>query len=139
MLPELGAYRLYVADGEWKDRVQQLIARSTLVVLRLGQSSGVWWEFECACQLKSPRQLILYIEPPRRLSAQEQSVVPFEFPKRISKARFVWFDHDWRPRYARSLLGMTCRKGIYRPNKDAIMNWALVSVVAAILYFIFRP
>jgi len=45
-LPELGAARLYVSDDAWQAKVQELMKKSRLVVVRLGASPGLLWEIE---------------------------------------------------------------------------------------------
>lgn len=46
VLPELGAARLYVAHDQWQQTVLTLMARASLVVLRIGASTGIQWEIE---------------------------------------------------------------------------------------------
>jgi TM2 domain-containing membrane protein YozV len=45
-LPELGAARLYVSDDQWQAKVQELMKKARLVVVRLGSSPGLLWEIE---------------------------------------------------------------------------------------------
>jgi len=45
-LPELGAARLYVSDDRWQAKVQELMGKARLVVIRLGASPGLLWEIE---------------------------------------------------------------------------------------------
>jgi len=60
-LPELGAARLYVGHDRWQAEVLQLIGRSALVVLRLGESAGVLWELEQVLALVPRQRLILVV------------------------------------------------------------------------------
>lgn len=46
LLPTLGAARMYTGDEEWKDTVFELIKKSRLIVLLVGDTDGFWWEVE---------------------------------------------------------------------------------------------
>lgn len=59
-LPLLGAHRLYM-DEDWQNRVIELMAGARLVVLRLGTTEGVWWEFEQALVRVAPERLLLLV------------------------------------------------------------------------------
>ncbi|THA30533.1 hypothetical protein [Streptomyces sp. A1547] len=59
-LPLLGAHRLYM-DEDWQNRVIELMTRARLVVLRLGTTEGVWWEFEQASARVGPERLLLLV------------------------------------------------------------------------------
>jgi hypothetical protein len=41
-----GADRIYVDDSEWKDKVTQLAAEAEVIILRLGETEGFWWEVD---------------------------------------------------------------------------------------------
>jgi hypothetical protein len=45
-IPEIGAYRLYFNDDEWKDKVLSYLERSVLIIMRPSETHGVLWEFE---------------------------------------------------------------------------------------------
>lgn len=60
-LPELGASRLYVEQGEWKETVLNFLMDAKIVVLRIGQSPGFWWEFEKALKIFPLDHLVLLI------------------------------------------------------------------------------
>ncbi|MEE1753968.1 hypothetical protein [Streptomyces sp. SP18CS02] len=59
-LPQLGASRLYMDEG-WQARVIDLMTGARLVVLRLGTTEGLWWEFEQARTRLSPERLLLLV------------------------------------------------------------------------------
>ncbi|MFD6181483.1 hypothetical protein [Streptomyces goshikiensis] len=59
-LPLVGAHRLYM-DEDWQNRVIELMTRARLVVLRLGTTEGVWWEFEQALARVGPERLLLLV------------------------------------------------------------------------------
>jgi TM2 domain-containing membrane protein YozV len=60
-LPELGAARLYVSDDQWQAKVQELMRKSRLVVLRLGSSPGLLWEIEQVLAQLPRQRLVLAV------------------------------------------------------------------------------
>jgi hypothetical protein len=72
-LPELGAARLYVSHDRWQAEVLRLMARSALVVLRLGESAGVLWELEQVLALVPRQRLMLVVLHDQALNPQISS------------------------------------------------------------------
>ena len=70
-LRQLGAARMYVSDQEWREKVSSLIQCARLVVLRLGQTEGFWWELENAIRQMNPHQLIALVPLIRDREARE--------------------------------------------------------------------
>ena len=62
-LPELGAARLYVSDDEWQSKVETLLSKSRLIIMRLGKTPGFWWEFERLMQTIPLQKVIFYVVP----------------------------------------------------------------------------
>jgi hypothetical protein len=61
-LPELGAYRIYVAhDQDWQEEVRKRMLEAQLVVIRLGGTEGVLWELKTAIELVEPERLLLLV------------------------------------------------------------------------------
>src|SRR5262249_49351572 len=60
-LPWLGAARWQVENEKWQAEVQGLLPRAGLVVLRVGESAGLWWEIEQALQLVRPERLLFLV------------------------------------------------------------------------------
>src|SRR5581483_254168 len=58
-LPENGASRLYVEDARWQQVVAEYMARSALVILRLGTTLGFWWELERSTKTLDPTKLVI--------------------------------------------------------------------------------
>jgi hypothetical protein len=50
-LPPAGAARTYVADDQWRDRVQAFIAEAALVVVILGETAGLRFEYDAIVRL----------------------------------------------------------------------------------------
>ncbi len=60
-LPHLGAARFYFRDDEWKERVAELMAGASVVLLRVGGSRGLIWELERALSTLPPQKLVLLL------------------------------------------------------------------------------
>lgn len=105
-LPETGANRLYVNDGEWKEQVAELMARARLVVI-LGRATteGVHWEIRQAVAALRPEQLVFFFPShgasrESQYQAFKQSVrqfFPRELPDELGNASFLRFASSWVP------------------------------------------
>lgn len=114
-LRELGAARLYVSEHEWHERIGTLMQSSKLVVLRLGQTEGFWWELEQAIGKMRPEQLLVFVPLVRDKTVREtirrraEAVFPKplpEFTRSDSRVAGVgtlrgilYFDPDWTSHY----------------------------------------
>lgn len=115
-LPELGAARMYVSEAEWHAKVEQLMKGASLVVLRLGQTEGFWWELEQSIRQINPHELIVlvpYIRDPQARVAIHQrvnSLFPKPLPEFVradkkftaqvgSLRGYLYFDPDWTGHY----------------------------------------
>ena len=67
LLPSLGAARLYVGTDDWQQVVHDLLARARLVMLRIGQSPGLYWEFENVVRRARPEQIVLLVPQDERV------------------------------------------------------------------------
>lgn len=99
-LPPAGAAREYVAHDAWKDRVKSYLAEAVMVVVVLGRSEGVAWEYarlvEQGCLGKT-----LLVMPPGEAHAQERwnifvtatklSLQPPLLPKCVNELRVAAF------------------------------------------------
>ncbi len=56
-----GADRLYVSDEEWKEKVQELARDAEVILLRLGETDGFWWEVEHCFQNIDLQRLVFII------------------------------------------------------------------------------
>ena len=64
-LPDLGATRIYVGDGDWQQRVEALLDRARLVVLRLSATEGLLWELRSVIARNDPGKLLLLVPGPK--------------------------------------------------------------------------
>jgi len=113
--PELGASRMYVTQEEWHEKVEDLIARASMVVLRLGQTEGFWWELEHSIQKLNPRALLVFVPYISDKTARDkirqraESLCPKPLPAftrwekkngTVGSLRgIVFFDLDWTGHY----------------------------------------
>jgi hypothetical protein len=106
-LPEVGAARLYLADGEWQNGVRELMGRSRLVVIRAGLTEGLLWELAEAVRLVPPERLLILVPRGRvgydgfRKGASR--LLPQGLPEMTrssgvfsSLTGLIHFDPDWR-------------------------------------------
>ena len=105
-LPETGAFRMYVDDDEWQDRVAELMDRARLVVM-LGRATtaGVHWEIERAVANVPPERLVFYFPPIggererwfEAFRASAERFFPKPLPPSLGNASFLAFGEDWSP------------------------------------------
>jgi hypothetical protein len=105
-LPHLGAARFYLPGDDWQSGVLRLMDLSQLIVLRLGDGGGVWWEVDQARATQPPGKLVLLI-PGDRPDLVERLDTHLPIPAKIDKAyplpgrwtsAVVVFGPDWTPR-----------------------------------------
>ncbi|MCP2244095.1 hypothetical protein LX86_002825 [Lentzea aerocolonigenes] len=103
-LPHLGAARFYLPGDDWQTGVRTLMDMSQLIVLRLGEGEGLWWEVEQARTTQPPSKLVLLVPGEHnglveRLDAQLPSPTGLEqFRTGQWTSAVVVFDQDWNPR-----------------------------------------
>jgi hypothetical protein len=104
-LPHLGAARFYLPGDDWQSGVLRLMELSQLIVLRLGEGEGVWWEVDQARATQPPGKLVLLI-PGDRPHLAERLDAHLPIPVRLTEAdtmpgrwtsAVVVFDQDWTP------------------------------------------
>ncbi len=147
-LPPLGAIRKYVNEEEWQQIVGEVVRDAALVILRIGSSQGLVWEFRHVCGAIETKKLVLY-HPilsfwPWRIRKWEddyaafrskvQGELPFRLPRELGACEIVTFTDGWEGRchqaqakglwgYLRGGLGgshlMHLREGL-RPAFDAL-------------------
>jgi len=113
--PELGASRMYVSQEEWHEKVNGLIAQASMVVLRLGQTEGFWWELEHSIQQLNPRALLVFVPyisdktVRDKIRQRAESLCPKPLPAftawdkksgTVGSLRgIIFFDRDWTGHY----------------------------------------
>lgn len=110
-LPPLGAARLYVGTDDWRQVVHSLTTRARLVMLRLGRSPGLIWEFENVLRWARPEQVVLLVPKDERLYDEfrrhSRALLPYELPPlggrgsrrlfRGSLRAMITFGPTWTP------------------------------------------
>jgi hypothetical protein len=104
-LPHLGAARFYLPGDDWQPGVLRLMELSQLIVLRLGEGEGLWWEVDQACATQPPGKLVLLI-PGDRPDLAERLDAHLPKPARLDRAftqpgrwtsAVIAFGEDWTP------------------------------------------
>lgn len=102
-LPHLGAARFYLPGDDWQGGVLRLMDLAQLIVLRLGDGDGVWWEVDQACATQPPGKLVLLVPGDRPdLAARLDTHLPKPADVVVTPGKWtsnvVVFDRDWTPR-----------------------------------------
>jgi TM2 domain-containing membrane protein YozV len=144
-LPELGAARLYVGNDEWQEVVRRFMREAALIVIRAGETAGVWWEIEEALAHCPPQRVIIVaLGPPAALEAFERrfaeafgkpaapppvarpavaTLLNLLFPYGRSSGKIIYFDAHANP-YEEPLVYHVTLPGLvlspYRPYRDSL-------------------
>lgn len=108
VLPYSGAARMYVGEGDWHERVRQLLSLARLVILRAGDTPGLWWEVEETAKTVRPERLVFLVPLKQReyddFRRKAKNYLPCELPqyagRRIPATTIravLLFDSDWTP------------------------------------------
>ena len=86
-----GAYRVFVEHQNWQQKVEELLGKSSLVVLTVGESAGIEWEIEAAKNKIDHTALLLYLPPrptgalTKKGRAKKEKAIYDEFKAMIEK------------------------------------------------------
>jgi hypothetical protein len=108
VLPHSGAARLYVGEGDWHERGRKLLSLAGLVILRAGDTSGLWWEVEESAKTVRPERLVFLVPLKQReyddFRRKAENYLPCRLPeytgRRIPATTIrgvLLFDSDWTP------------------------------------------
>jgi hypothetical protein len=99
---------VYVGDSEWQAVVSALLARASVVALRIGHTEGVAWEFAHLFRSVDPRRVFLYHPAEslwgskRRRDAEYslfkervEALLPTRLPPALGNCEIVTFDENW--------------------------------------------
>ncbi|MEU7475048.1 hypothetical protein AB0A63_03625 [Lentzea sp. NPDC042327] len=105
-VPRLGAARFYLPGDDWQSGVLRLMDQAQLIVLRLGDGDGVWWEVDQACRTQPPGKLVLLVPGGRPDLAQRlETHLPTPLGVPVDENRWtsavVAFGPDWEPHVQR--------------------------------------
>lgn len=102
-LPELGAARMYVREGNWQEKVNDLMLRAQLIVLHVGSSPGLQWEIARVVELDLPEKLVVCIPHSAdrlQLYADFTACTARIFPRAlpsVGDGQALCFGRDWTP------------------------------------------
>lgn len=109
-LPTLGAARLYMDESGWQDAVKGIADEAQYVVLGMGASGGLRWEYEFAFRSLPANKIIVYLDVAKG-KAQEPRYAEFrdflqqnfdiQLPPYWHDAHAIRFDDHWRPIFVR--------------------------------------
>ncbi len=86
-----GAYRVFVEHQNWQRKVEELLGKSSLVVLTVGESAGIEWEIEAVKNNVNHTALLLYLPPrptdalTKKGRAKKEKMIYEEFKTMIEK------------------------------------------------------
>jgi hypothetical protein len=127
-LPDLGATRIYVGDGDWRQRVEALLDRARLIVLRLSATEGLLWELRTVIARNDPSKLLVLVPgPPENYPVLRQLAnewLPKPLPSSLPRGKsfrklstvvgLVRFRPDWQPEFL-SIRTNYLRASLYAP------------------------
>ena len=145
-LPQLGAHRVYSSNDAWQEHIKDLLQRSQLVLVRVDDTEGLWWEIETALTSVDPQRLIFLLptssEDYNRFLARVKKYIPRPLPATYtpkvmasrSFAGVLWFDPDWTPHVATcdtdwSIVGYTIASDLrdkLAPVLDPLEHYVLI-------------
>ena len=109
-LPMIGAARMYAADEDWQETVDELTDRAGVLILHAGEGDGLAWEVRHVIEQNEPERVILSLpllaerkEPSRQeryddFQRRTVDAFPRPLPETIGHCQFLYFDTDWTPR-----------------------------------------
>lgn len=114
-LPDPGAARMYIEHAGWQSKVEASMTGARLVVARVGNTDGFWWEMTTAVDVVGPERLLLLVPDdkgayekfrekavklfPRQLPEHQFRRSRFDsFKSHISLEGLLYFEPDWTPR-----------------------------------------
>ncbi|MEM6899819.1 MAG: hypothetical protein AAF583_08620 [Pseudomonadota bacterium] len=109
-LPTLGAARIYMDESGWQDAVTGIAREAQYVVLGMGATGGLRWEYEFAFGSLAPQKIIIYLDAvkgsqraTRYTEFREfmESNFKIDLPREWHDAHAICFDSKWRPIFIR--------------------------------------
>ena len=106
-IPPVGAARLYITNEHWQEVVRQLITQAQVVVMRIGDTEGWWWELEQLVKANDPTKLVMFLPPGDRFDIllsdnyekfrlRADTILPRALPDNAN-GLFICFKDDWPP------------------------------------------
>lgn len=116
--PDPGAARMYIEYEGWELKVEQSMAHARLVVARIGNTDGFWWEMTAAVRVVKPERLLLLVPNDKDVYEEFRQRAEVLFPHRLPDHQFhrprsaaskshitleglLYFEPDWTPCFRR--------------------------------------
>lgn len=100
-LPPLGAARAYLQNEDWQTTVRQLMDEAALLVIVLGATEGLDWEFRTAIESVNKQDSLIVMVPPlkrsaleftwRRFATAHTDLIGRDFPREAPKEKVLAF------------------------------------------------
>jgi hypothetical protein len=111
--PPFGAARLYVDHAHWHDVVARLVAVAQLIIFRIGDTEGFWWELKHAAEKVDPGKVLIWIPDADRkhftdaILTRIDSVLSHPLPplRQSRGAEFIAFGPGWTSQWIRGIPG----------------------------------
>jgi len=128
-----GAARLRIPPDDWQQKVSEEMSKAALVLMRTGESDGLWWELSEAPKRVKPQQLVLLLpaENPQlyeKFRDKARAWLPVELPKFesakwpfSSRGGIVYFEPDWTP-HLRTLKTLWLRQTFWDRSSAVLRN-----------------
>ena len=104
-----GAARMYIHDELWQEKVSKQMSTASLVIMRIGDSPGFWWEIHEAPKRVRPERLVFLIpadgkDEYEKFRREAKKSLPCNLPEyKITWSPFgshggiVYFEPNWTP------------------------------------------
>jgi hypothetical protein len=111
--PPLGAARLYVDHAHWHDVVARLVAVAQLIIFRVRDTEGFWWELRHVVETIDPAKVLIWIPGDDRrkfddaLIARLSAALGHSLPpvEQSRGAAFIAFGPGWRSAWVKTIPG----------------------------------
>jgi hypothetical protein len=111
--PPFGAARLYVDHAHWHDVVASLVAVAQLIIFRIGDTEGFWWELSHTAEKVDPAKVLIWIPDADRkhftdaILSRINAVLSHPLPplRQSRGAEFISFGPGWTSQWIRGIPG----------------------------------
>ena len=112
--PPFGAARLYIDHAHWHDVVAALVATAQLIVFRVADTPGFWWELQHVLERIDPGKVLIWVPAgdqwrfDRTFASRVNAMLPRPLPppaQRAHNATFAAFGPDWTPEWIKAIPG----------------------------------
>jgi hypothetical protein len=110
--PDPGAARLHASQECWEEKVREQMLKAQLIILRIGDSDGFWWEVKEARSIKVKPERLVFLIPAEKVEVGYERFrqkanewwKPYQLPEHKVKwspfgphGGILYFEPDWTP------------------------------------------